>query len=119
MAYLSGVRVGDELWSIQLGKCVVKEVRVNSIEAVGDSGCACFYGFDGRYFEQDQMPSLFWSEPKCEVPPKPKRKVKKLLWVNVYPKYELRWYPSKEFADNDAFLGRIACVPLEFEEEEE
>jgi hypothetical protein len=52
---------------------------------------------------------------------KPKR-VKKVGWVNVYPdKYEdysLTFYFTKKAADFKATEARVACIRIEWEEDE-
>lgn len=67
------------------------------------------------------MPTSWFSDGQCtsnwsrhNLRDKP-RKIKG--WVNVYRNrcYE---YPTKELADADASLKRIACVPIEYTEGE-
>lgn len=55
---------------------------------------------------------------------KPKQKVKRKIWINVYPELEDAdehfigsWYSSKKGADCGASLNRIACAETEIEYE--
>lgn len=50
---------------------------------------------------------------------KPKQKVKRKVWINVYPDVSeyLSAYYSKEEADGMSAAGRIACVETEIEYE--
>ncbi len=48
---------------------------------------------------------------------KPKR-VKKEGWVNVYNNEHVCMYPTKENADECARPDRLACICIEWEEEE-
>jgi hypothetical protein len=72
-------RVGDRAWHIRFGKG--KITRIN--EDVGiwfspdHSGFIHCIGFDGRVEETDLLPSLYHDEIKFEIPPPPKRMVKK------------------------------------------
>jgi len=64
-------------------------------------------------WKQNHAPSF---HPDLEWRIKPKR-VKKEGWVNVY-KDDNRFSGSKEEADEKAAPSRIACVRIEWEEEE-
>lgn len=67
-------------------------------------------GIDGRYGN---------SESPYDVIPRPPRAVTKKRWVNVYPSNYASYFAlhsSKEEADIGADPGRIACVPIEWEE---
>jgi hypothetical protein len=72
-------RIGDRAWHIRFGKSEI--VRIN--EDVGvwfrpdHSGFIHCIGFDGRVEETDLLPSLYHDEIKFEIPPPPKRMVKK------------------------------------------
>jgi len=56
--------------------------------------------------------------PTISDPPPPKRKVKKNGWLNVYPCDTRAVWSTKSKADQEADDRRVACVPIEWEEEE-
>lgn len=112
----SGVKVGDKLWSVQLGECEVVRVDSNVWPCVcqGAGGMEC-YTSDGKVVATDAFPSLFWSRPEIIAPPKPKRRVVKTVeaWANVYPGGNLSpLFDSVEYANWGASYGRVACVHL-------
>lgn len=122
MAYLDGVKVGDKLWSIQLGECEVHKINQGSPYSISvkngrDMGD---YTLAGGYLNSDLLPSLFWSKPKIELPRKPKRIVKKAGWINIYPNDDTGGfiYQSRSEADNNSLQNRIACIKIEYEVEE-
>lgn len=45
-------------------------------------------------------------------------KLKRVLWLNVYPKDEVHAHESREDADGCSGNRRIACLKIEFEEGE-
>ena len=85
----SGVKVGDKLWSVQLGECEVIGIGYSCgnrfIKCVGDKGVMAGYDCDGRRSTHDVNQSLFWSRPENIAPPRPKRKVVKTVeaWAVV------------------------------------
>lgn len=122
-------RVGDRVWSIQLGGAEIMEVSNPDIHTYpitvrNKDGGVEYYTMTGRADEDDIAPSLYYGPPDIIGPPKPKRMVKRVLhrWVNVYPmdKPDVA-HPTKEDADRRADLStRIACVEInqEYEVEE-
>ena len=89
--YLEGIKVGDKVWEYTSGWGEVSQVYT------GDSGYPIkvrfgdgYYGdydLNGRNYS-DRGPVLFWDEVKIVPPPRPKRKVKRKFWVNVYQKVD-------------------------------
>ncbi len=75
----SGVRVGDKLWSIQLGDCEVIKIYENSdlslyslgLESLADNGENEYYHVSGLCWDRDLHQSLFWSNPNIISPEKP------------------------------------------------
>lgn len=121
MAYLDGVKVGDKLWSIQLGECVVIDVENGERYPIVAEGSeySARYMFDGRHDIHNCCPSLFWSKPEFELPPRPKRMVKKGVWINIYPEETTsNICRTKELADAVSGPNRIACIKIEYEVEE-
>jgi hypothetical protein len=116
----SSVKVGDKLWSVQLGECdvvVVKAGTWNSIVCRNGEGNSEPYHQDGRYWSEDAAPSLYWSRPEITAPPKPKRMVRKEVeaWVNVYDGMHIvdssMMFKTRDAADVSGTC-RIACVRL-------
>lgn len=62
MAKFSNAKVGDKLWSIQLGDCEVTRISVALIEC-GNGNDVSTYTLEGKYFGSDLYPSLYWSNP--------------------------------------------------------
>lgn len=116
------VKVGDKLWSFELGECEVTNFsldkssdRTYAITAKNQYGHTLFYTFNGRLFVDSKHQSLFWSEPTIIAPEKPKSRVTKTIerWVNVYEDgCSTKAYTSKEEANKRAYYDRIACVKL-------
>jgi hypothetical protein len=76
-----------------------------------------FWGFEWRDWEETSCPAFAGT---AEWRIKPKR-VKKEGWVNVYPGNFLCYFHSKVHADKSDEVGkdkRVACVHIEWEEEE-
>ena len=112
-------KVGDVIWSERHGQCKIIKIRDDDLYPIilsppeGGDGVSCTVC--GREMHGDVKPSYFWSEPKYEIPPRPKRMVKKQLtgWVNIYPSGPGSMiYPSREEADMCAGSRRIACAEL-------
>ena len=122
-------RVGDKVWSIQLGDAKVaaidetKEAEFPVVLETKDGGRE-YYTIDGKDDPDDLIPSVYYGPPDIIGPPRPKRMVKRVLhrWVNVYPTDSPDvMHPTKEDADRRADPStRIACVeinqPYEVEE---
>jgi len=115
----SGVKVGDKLWSVQLGECEVTHAPQTDKDRIiccpmyccHDSLC---YSQDGKLMDNHPVQSLFWARPEIIAPPKPKRKVVKTveLWQNVYPENVTYLHVTKKEADERSEGNRIACVHL-------
>lgn len=90
-----GIKVGDRLYSNVGGWGQIIEIK-------GTAGLCIDIQYDnpneydkytrnGQYWEHDNAPqSLFWDEPKFEIPTKPKREVVKEfdVFVNYHPNFE-------------------------------
>jgi len=123
-------RVGDKCWSIQLGDCVIIDTRqslVYPIQVRNTTGTKVHsYTTTGHDLCTDHFPSLFWSKPVFEMPPQPKRVVKKVLhgWVNIYLSDTINCiyciYATKAAATQAAGLDVIDCIEInqEYEVEE-
>ena len=65
----SKVKVGDKLWSIQLGECVVEKINSNAYPiTMSNETDSLEYTEDGRLYEYDAYPSLFFSRPFEKMP---------------------------------------------------
>ena len=84
----SKCRVGDKLWSIQLGDCTVTSNQDTSypIEIKNSSGFALIYTQFGKYNHSDMHQSLFFSNPNIIAPPEPPRlpDYKPGQWIAVW-----------------------------------
>ena len=70
-----GIKIGDRVYDWTFGWGTVNEICLNDtypIRVVFDreNGHVAFT-FDGRYLTSDKNPTLFWDEPKLEIPKKP------------------------------------------------
>ncbi len=86
----SKCKVGDKLWSIQLGECVVESTTSTSITGypimVGANGRICAYTIHAKFYNEDSQQSLFFSNPNIIAPPEPVRlpDYKPGEWVAVW-----------------------------------
>lgn len=81
---------GQKVWCVLNGWGVIKSinkswgfpVRVYFEHIDYEVG----YTYDGKLFDNNKNPCLFWDEIQITPPPKPKRKVKKTIegWANIY-----------------------------------
>ena len=89
-AMFKDAKVGDKVWSVQEGWGEISQVDLGCewpVMVEFQKGRQRTYAFDGREYPDHQHPTLFWDEVKIDPPPRPKRKVKRVLegWVNIYP----------------------------------
>lgn len=117
------VKVGDKCWTIQLGDAEIMEINTGDAYplSIGNVKKTFDYDLDGKLWKDDKVPSAFWSTPNIIPPPRPKRKVKKVIegWINIYPGDVM--YSSKEKAGemrDDTHLGEPFFVHHEYEVEE-
>jgi len=109
----SDVKADDKVFHVIHRYGTVVEVLDNSFKAIftdqNNTLLTLWFFFDGRCNRSEKNPSVFWDEVKITPPPKPKRKVEKIieLWLNFYKnndidaKTPVRFYhyPTKEKAD--------------------
>lgn len=117
----SGVKVGDKLWSVQLGECEVANVDNKDCTFKCEdtnNNLNMWYRRDGTSYDitgPSAHQQLFWSRPDIIAPPRPKRKVVKTVeaWINIYPEDVPRFaHKTRDEADSARELNRIACVHL-------
>lgn len=107
-------KVGDKLYSLLYGWVTVKKLLDRCIVCTIDSaGNTRDWKYDGRYMLVGDTQDLYWGKPEIIAPPKPRRKVTKIIerWVNVY-KSGITIHDNKETADDSAGRDRIACCKL-------
>lgn len=94
MAKFSNVKVGDKLWSIQLGDCKVVGISESTIDCGNDKNIEETYMFDGKYFGSDSYPSLYWSNPNIvdESPFNLKEYLGEKLKPKKFRVYECNYY---------------------------
>ena len=66
-----GIKVGDRVWTIQLGEVTVVDIKLESTYPIFTDHGMASYTPDGRLAASDKHPSLFWSDPHIVSPPKP------------------------------------------------
>lgn len=107
MSDFSTAKVGDEVWTIRKGCCEVEALDISKypIKAGGD-----WYTQDGRIYQTDVIPSLYWSDPHIVAPEKPKRMVehREEGFINIYPDGQKCFHKEKEQAEKSAGFCKIA-----------
>ncbi len=111
----SNAKVGDKVWSIQCGDCVISKIRdgMFPIITTGDSTIEfLWYTINGNFRPTDKYPSLYWNNPNIIAPPAPMKNVKKIIegWLNIYENGKVYFYKSKPEADKAATPFRIDCI---------
>jgi len=86
MAYFDRVKVGDVVYGGEGDKLTVSHVTEESPQWFRVNGDATQFNEEGRIACRNELGRiLFWQPPpKFDPPPRPKRKVKKEGWINVY-----------------------------------
>ena len=79
-----------------------------------DSGAIETFKFSGEFRPYNTNRTLFWAPVEIIAPPRPKRKVKKVIeyYANIYPTGGPLFHPTKAVADKNRRAERIACVKL-------
>ena len=127
MPDFSKSRVGDRVYDIRYG-----EGKITSVNKSGSNfPITCHfpatgeyetYDLNGKWDDRHVGPVLFHAKPEISDQPPPKRKVRRQIWLNVYShvlgSVYVYQHETKEKADDCATRGRIACVPVEWEEDE-
>lgn len=114
--YFQGIRVGDKIWTIQEGWTEVeninKEGDTYQIETTNED-----YTIEGKYLEEDQHQSAFWSDPGIVAPPRPKRMKKVTIEVRPYWYKGMLWLDyTKLPASHDDYCGPVQTITVEVEE---
>ena len=137
---LGGAKKNDKLFHTKYGEGVVVEtiegavdksiqLKFDSHNAMIDKNLWIYS--NGKENISDYYPSVFWGDPHINYPPKPKRKVEKIIekWLNFYPaddisdgKVRFYSYETKEEADEachkEARLGEACRVIHKYTVEE-
>jgi hypothetical protein len=126
MPDFSKAHVGDSVYDIRYG-----HGKITHINPGDDYSIVCYfkevqeqetYTIDGRTHDWHIGPVLFHAKPEISDPPPPKRMIKRKAWLNInkLSKTDTAVYThgTKEQADAAAVKSRIACIPIEWEEEE-
>jgi len=97
---LSKARAGDKIWDIFIQEFqTVRKVTPNSNWPIEfESGCICSFG--GFSLNFNDFPRFYWSEPNIEIPPPPKRMVKKTIRV---------WVRMNDFAKNEIAEAEVTA----------
>jgi hypothetical protein len=91
MRYFDEVRINDKVWDLIHGwghVCIIDREGgdIRRMVVQFNDGEKYAYWPEGREYSSDTFSRqrLFWDEVKIVPPPRPKRKIKKTIWVNVY-----------------------------------
>jgi hypothetical protein len=82
----SNAKVGDRVWSFDKGWGTIQGFDNNPkypILVDLDDSSSRSYTYDGKYFDNDINPNLFWNELKFEIPSKPVHKYKLVNGVKI------------------------------------
>ncbi|MEK9207771.1 MAG: hypothetical protein AAB922_04765 [Patescibacteria group bacterium] len=131
LPYFAGARVGDSVYSTTYGDgtiMLVNKVDIYPLKVTFQSSYTLFYTLEGYSINLIPIQSLFYSKPVFDLPPPPKRMVKKVIegWVNLYDENLGRvevglLYPTRaaaDFAKRPSRLGEACFIPHEYEVEE-
>ena len=76
----SNAKIGDKVWSIRSGWTEITEIGGNDYYPINIKGI--MYSLDGKLWNFDTSPSLFWKEQKFDLSkPLPDFKRGDILWV--------------------------------------
>src|SRR5574343_1436459 len=82
------VRVGDKIWTVQLGDAKIVVLGDKNFKAQGRDSAEWYY-YNGRCNPFDAAPSAFWSRPVFEEPPPPKRmkkvRIERRMHIEPWP----------------------------------
>lgn len=108
-------KVGDKLWSIQLGECEVERINesyiyVKMIKNI--NRVHCYTINHGRYNDNDEYSSLFLQKPFCF-----KSKIKKEGWIAISNETIVDAYNSRvttRIYETESHLLDNSKLPKEF-----
>ena len=113
-AMFEDAQVGDRVWSVANGPGKIHSIDNQMTYPLGlcfDNGNIDRIAKCGRSRLSDQSPATFHSKIHFDIPPRPKRKVKKEVefWINFYSGKDSQCgpYSSEVFADRRATTHRI------------
>lgn len=102
--------VGDKVWSIQCGDCVIHNFEIgDEFPVVTKDTNGTLYGYTehGRYFHEDVAPSLFWKKPVFDIPSKPKEKVDPARMKFIFINTSFEGFHSYPDAPNEVEFLRV------------
>jgi len=119
------VKVGDRLWSLCIGWVIVANVNADGTILAKPSypTTEWCWTVDGKKFHntKEALRDIYWDEVKITPPPKPKRKVKKVIekWMNLNDGILSSVWSTEESARENLRLGHIMVkLTGEYEVEE-
>lgn len=71
----SKCKVGQELWSIEVGDCKFEKITNEGIFVSNNDNVIFQYNFNGTYLNWAKNQSLYFSNPNIIAPEKPKEKI--------------------------------------------
>ena len=115
--YFADARVGDTIYSMVYGEGEIYSIKLDSTYPLVcrfRNGYCYSYALGGYEIQTYPHQSLFYSKPIFDLPPPPKRTVKKVAegWINLYKSngvfFEMgRIFDTKEAADATQQAGRL------------
>ena len=131
LPYFADARAGDSVYSMVCGDgtiIAINRASMHPLKVAFPNGDRVDYVLEGYDHIPIPIQSLFYSKPIFDLPPPPKRKIKKVLegWVNIYERsmalnlFSL-FYSTRTAADSGANtdrLGEAHFIHHEYEVEE-
>lgn len=114
--YFVDARVGDSVYDMAYGKGRITRTITDTLYPIGvclENGHMHYYTLDGVYIGCGKNQTLFYSKPIFELPPPPKREVRKVIegWINIYPSSSTQWtstiHKTEALADEAVLNDRL------------
>lgn len=122
--YFADARVGDSVYSTTYGDVTIISINradIYYLKVTTQGGHILLYTLEGYSINATPIQSLFYSKPIFDIPPPPKRTVKKVIegWINLYndTACDNVIYNTKEAADLMG-VGEAHFIHHEYEVEE-
>ncbi len=106
----------------------ITDITQDTVRVKSDIGNRVFDFYkDGSYLKQGNQ-ILFWSKPKFEIPKRPKRMVKRTVYMGYNPQVNIdmdktHWYSTTVLYPEESYVvavgSKLKVIPIEIEVEEE
>jgi hypothetical protein len=116
--------IGKKIYSSLGGWGIIKDITADErtpVDVKYDGDGFDTYSLKGEYYGGSGAISLFWDIPI--EPPKPKKKIKKEGWTNIYKRRsEVAFtgdiFETRKLAEENGNSNKLDVVRVEWEEEE-